>query len=672
MVRNTLSADNVSISLLEHLHPDNESSVSWQEVKMMWRQLHEDSALRKGLRPEIYDSWERSYHYNVDRNMRSITHLCSPGELSLALDNSRYLMETAIPVMQRLLEFVKGTGFLVSLNDANCISLKIMGDPESLDWAQRNNMIEGTIWTEEKAGTNGVPLCVSLVKPISVYSYEHFCLFAITGASSFAPIVDNGRVIGSIGMVAPYQRVSHHTLGMVVAAADHIQSTLVLNRISKYQQVITDSMSDGVMVVDLNGKITYINKQCSKILDFGSSNMIGANIHEIFGHNPENQFFISIVTQGRTVTDELLVLYYGKNQIHCHITCTPLSSSNLNDSGSVLIFRESERINKIVGKWIGRSAKMSFDDIIGENAKFKEIIKMAETTAQSNSNVLLLGESGTGKDIFAQAMHNESPRKNNPFLAINCAALPRELIASELFGYEEGAFTGAKKGGNVGKFELANQGTLFLDEIGDVPLDLQVSLLRVLDEKSVMRLGGNQIIPVNVRIIAATNKNLEEEIARNRFRRDLYYRLGVIKLNIPPLRERRDDIPRLVEHFLRLICSRFGQPLKKMSPPAMQILIHYDWPGNIRELQNILEGAVQLAPGEEIDAAFLGTYMELDDPLAMVVKNDQPGSELTFSEEELFLLESLKRNHYNKSKVAQELNISRQSLYRRLHKHGLL
>ena len=660
------------LSMIKNHHLDNKSNVSWREVKMMWRNLHEDPQLRKGLRPEIYDSWERSYDYNVERNMREITHLCSPREFSQALDNARHLMETAIPVMERLLEFVKGTGFLVSLNDANCVSLKIIGDQESLDWAKRNNMIEGTIWTEEKAGTNGVPICVSLVQPISVYSYEHYCLFAITGASSFAPIVDNGRVIGSIGMVAPYQRVTHHTLGMVVAAADHIQSTLVLNRISKYQQVITDSMSDGLMVVDLNGSITYINKQCSKILGFGSKNSIGANIHDIFGQNPENQFFINIVSQGRTVTDELMVLYNDKNQIHCHITCTPLSGSSFYDSGSVIIFRESDRINKIVGKWIGRNAKMSFDDIIGQNPKFQEIIKMSRTTSQSNSNVLLLGDSGTGKDILAQAMHNESPRKNNPFLAINCAALPRELIASELFGYEEGAFTGAKKGGNVGKFELANQGTLFLDEIGDVPLDLQVSLLRVLDEKAVMRLGGNQIIPVNVRIIAATNKKLEEEIARNRFRRDLYYRLGVIKLNIPPLRERRDDIPLLVEHFLRLICNRFGQPLKNMSPQAMQILVNYDWPGNIRELQNILEGAVQLAPGEEIDAAFLGNYMELEDEMALAVSANRPVNELTFNEEELMLTDCLKRNFYNKSKVAQELNISRQSLYRRLHKHNLL
>lgn len=660
-------------------HSETDSKEGWRQIKKIWNDLHTSPELRKTLRPEILDSWERSYNYGLQRNMREITHhFCSKSEFNSALEKSKYLMETAIPVMERLYEFVKGTGFVVSLSDANCMCLKIIGDGEALEWSKRANVIEGTIWTEEKIGTNGLPLCLSLVKPISVYSYEHFTLVSILAATSFAPIVDNGRVIGSIGMVAPYERVSNHTLGMVVAAADHIQSTLSLNRISKYHQVITDSMSDGVMVVDLNGTITYLNDKCSHILGLSIKDLLGSSMQRVFGKSVENQFFINIATQGRTVTDDFMVIHCGKNQIRCHITCTPLHCSNPGDAGSVVIIRESERINSIVGRWIGRSAKMTFDDVIGNNSKFQETIKIARTTSQSDSNVLLLGESGTGKDIIAQAMHNESPRKNNPFLAINCAALPRELIASELFGYEEGAFTGAKKGGNVGKFELANQGTLFLDEIGDVPMDLQVSLLRVLEEKSVMRLGGNKLIPVNVRIIAATNKNLEEEIARSRFRKDLFYRLGVIRLNIAPLRERRDDIPILIDHFLKIICKRFGLPLKKMTTETINRLMNYDWPGNIRELQNVLEGAVQLSPGNEIDYDFISHYLVMEGIKIPVPQTSpvimQPSAyDDTASPEELIILEGLLRKHkYNKSKTAEELGISRQCLYRRLHKYNLV
>jgi transcriptional regulator with PAS, ATPase and Fis domain len=672
------------------------NSLTWDEAKRKWKNLHKNRDLRKELRPEIYESWERSYHYNIAHCMREYNCFCSESEFKRALENSKYLMETAVPVMEKLLEFVRGTGFIVSLNDANCIGLKTIGDKEALEWAKRSNMVEGLICSEEKAGTNGLPLSISLGKPISVYSYEHFCRFAVAGATSFAPIVDNGSVIGSIGMVAPYQKVSYHTLGMVVSAADHIQSTLMLNRVSKYHQVITDSMSDGVMVVNLSGTITYMNNKCSKILGFTLSNGTGSNLNEVFGDNRENQFFIDAITQGQTLTDEFFILYRGKNQIRCHITCTNLNSPNLFDQGSVIIIRESERINSIVGKWIGHS-QMTFDDIIGSNSRFQEIISTAKTASASNSNILLLGESGTGKDIIAQAMHNESSRKNNPFLAINCAALPRELIASELFGYEDGAFTGAKKGGNVGKFELANQGTLFLDEIGDVPVDLQVALLRVLDEKSVIRLGGSRLIPVNVRIITATNKNLEEEIAYNRFRRDLYYRLGVIKLNLPPLRERSDDLPRLVEHFLRLICKRFGRGLKKMTPLALDALCGYEWPGNVRELQNVLEGAVQLVPGEVIDCAFIKNYLKLeslkslpkikenssDESAAsdemlikrMLDKNEYQSilADLIKREEEMNLLKQLlKSNSNNKSLTAKALGISRPSLYKRLHKYDLL
>ena len=262
----------------------------------------------------------------------------------------------------------------------------------------------------------------------------------------------------------------------------------------------------------------------------------------------------------------------------------------------MVILRESHRMNCLVRNWIGTGANMTFDDIIGADPVFKKTIKTAQSAASSSSNILLLGESGTGKDIIAQAMHNASPRRNHPFIAINCAALPRELIASELFGYEEGAFTGAKKGGNIGKFELADQGTIFLDEIGDMPLDLQASLLRVIEGKSIIRLGGSKTIPVNVRIIAATNRDLESEVKRGRFRRDLFYRLGVIKIAIPPLRERPDDI------ILWLItCARKSARdwtnQYDLGPEAVEAFLNYDWPGNVREMQNVLESSIQLAAG---------------------------------------------------------------------------
>ena len=316
---------------------------------------------------------------------------------------------------------------------------------------------------------------------------------------------------------------------------------------------------------------------------------------------------------------------------------------------------------------------MTFQDIVGTNPKFQQVINIAKAAASSSSNVLLLGESGTGKDIIAQAMHNASPRRNNPFLAINCAALPRELIASELFGYEEGAFTGAKKGGNIGKFELADQGTIFLDEIGDMPLDLQASLLRVLEEKSVLRLGGNKLIPVNVRVIAATNKDLDLEISRNRLRRDLYYRLGVIRITIPPLRERPEDIRLLAHYITESICKRINKPPMKLAPEVIDAFLRFDWPGNVREMQNVLEGAIQLADSPLITYDLVKDYFNQPGTQVAETLIKAENEDLTISAVEKQMIESyLEKYKYNKTEAAKALGMSRRTLYRRLKEYNLL
>jgi len=288
--------------------------------------------------------------------------------------------------------------------------------------------------------------------------------------------------------------------------------------------------------------------------------------------------------------------------------------------------------------------------------------------ASSDSNVLLLGESGVGKEMFAQSIHNASSRSREPFFAINCAALPRELVSSELFGYEEGAFTGARKGGNPGKFELADQGTIFLDEIGEMPLDLQGTLLRVLEEGTIIRLGGREVIPVNVRIIAATNKNLPEEVRRGNFRLDLYYRLGVINIKIPSLRERKGDIPLMVDHFIRIIGPKLGKKINHIEDAAMDIMLNYDWPGNVRELNNVLERAINMTTGDVLTAEVLPPEIRKPGPDFM------PLWEKGFSKDSLE--EQLIRNYLhkfqgNKSRVARELGISRSSLYRKLEKYSI-
>lgn len=639
------------------------------EIRQKWKELHHNPDSRNTLRPEIRDSWERSYDYNINPMLRENPYICTQTEFLQYQDNAGYLIEASNRVMNSLFEFVAGTGFVVILADANMCILKVIGDAESLTWSNNARLVEGSLWTEELIGTNAGALSIALAKPVSVFGYEHFCLFSHVAACSCAPIIDQGRLIGSLGMVAPFSKVSNHTLGMVVAATKHIRSHLAMEKARRYHEVIMESMSEGLFTLDLSGNVTYMNENCARIFNFPRHGVVGRNIYDLFGHNKENHYFINKITQGRSTTDEIFSLIIGRETVHCSVTCNPLKNLDSADGGSVVIVRESHRINRLVRNYIGGGAKVTYDDIVGKDPKFLQVLKTSKAAASSSSNVLLLGESGTGKDIVAQAMHNASPRKNNSYLAINCAALPRDLIASELFGYEDGAFTGARKGGNVGKFELADQGTIFLDEIGDMPLDIQASLLRVLEEKKVMRLGGNKLIPVNVRVIAATNKDLESEIERNRFRRDLFYRLGVIKITIPPLRERPEDILPLAETFIGGTCKRFNKQLMKMTPEVVDAFLEYDWPGNVREMQNVIEASTQLATGNLI------TYDLVSDYFTPRIQNKQPDNRENVTVaviEKQMILDSLIKFKYNKTEVAKALGISRRTLYRRLAEYEIM
>lgn len=644
-----------------------------RELRRKWEELHKSPKIRETLLPEIRDSWERSFQYRVNPALKENPHVLSGSEFQQTLESANHLIETSLPVMNILSEFVSGTGFIVLLTDANHCLLKIFGDNETVKWANRGLLIEGSMWSEDLVGTNGSALSIALARPISVYGYEHFTLFSHIATSSFAPILDQGKIVGSLGMVAPYDKVSNHSLGMVVASVMHIQSKMTLERATRYHEVVMDSMSEGVMVVDYNGIITFMNGNCARFLQQQNQTVIGRHIYDLLGHSPDNQYFINIVTQGRVITDETVLLTLGKDKVQCNITCNPLNNPDPSNAGTVVIIRESQRINRLVRNWIGGGAKMTFRDIVGKNTKFQQVINIAKAASSSCSNVLLLGESGTGKDIIAQAMHNASVRRTNPFLAINCAALPRELIASELFGYEEGAFTGAKKGGNIGKFELADQGTIFLDEIGDMPLDLQASLLRVLEEKSVIRLGGNKLIPVNVRVIAATNKDLDVEISRNRFRRDLYYRLGVIRITIPPLKERPDDIPLMAQYLTDNICKRVNKPPMELSSEVLDAFLRFDWPGNVREMQNVLEGAIQLSSDRMITFDLVRDYFnQADDqnPEPLINPNHE---DLTISAVEQQMIQNyLEKYKYNKTEAAKALGMSRRTLYRRLKEYNLL
>lgn len=314
------------------------------------------------------------------------------------------------------------------------------------------------------------------------------------------------------------------------------------------------------------------------------------------------------------------------------------------------------------------TAKYQVDDIIGNCDIMRNLKESVRRVAKTNSSVLILGESGTGKELFAHSIHSASMRKKAPFICVNCGTIPEQLIESELFGYEEGAFTGAKKGGKMGLFQAAHGGTIFLDEIGDLPMAMQVKLLRVLQDKEIQKVGSNVREPINVRVVAATNKSLDEMIKAGQFRADLYYRLNVVTLNIPALRERKEDLPLLIKSLLAKISQKESMGVIEVSRTAMEYLINYDWPGNVRELENVLERAINfVGPDKKIEIKHLPSR---------VTGMEQVGAVLTMKEivehaEQEAIKNALMQCRYRKTKAAQQLGISRTTLYEKMIKYGL-
>ncbi|MDQ6601074.1 sigma-54 interaction domain-containing protein [Bacillus salipaludis] len=338
-----------------------------------------------------------------------------------------------------------------------------------------------------------------------------------------------------------------------------------------------------------------------------------------------------------------------------------LISQNERFQGQCHLYEETLKSNKVI----------TFDGFISKNEDMKDVIRKAKRIVSSTANVLVRGATGTGKEILAKAIHYEGNRKNHPFVAVNCAAIPESLLESELFGYAGGAFTGANREGKAGKFELANNGTIFLDEIGDLPLSLQPKLLRVLQEREIERVGGNKSLPVNVRVITATHRNLEEMVQNGTFREDLYYRINVIPLHTKLLKERRDDIPFFLQYFICKYCSILHRPYMTMDPQVEQWLIQYDWPGNIRQLENAVEYMVNMAESDVIGFHDLPDYLyQIQAPvLTGGLSLDEMVAEYEKSIIQSFFLSGPDRK--DKERVAEELKISLSTLYRKLERYNL-
>ncbi|WP_073007962.1 sigma-54 interaction domain-containing protein [Clostridium amylolyticum] len=444
---------------------------------------------------------------------------------------------------------------------------------------------------------------------------------------------------------------------------------------------VFDKLPLAVNILDQDGKIIFINKTFCNFLGVTVGDSLGRLVTEV----NSNSKFLDVLKSKQAEIACKHKFHNGKDAIVHRIPIFDDDGNVIGGFGMVL-FDDVDKMQEVLDKFKAvdkelrlyknemarlNSAKYDLNDIIGESEQIINCKKKVKKMAKVNSNVLILGESGVGKELFAHSIHNQGPRKNNAFVSINCSAIPENLIESELFGYEEGSFTGAKRGGNIGKFQLAEGGTIFLDEIAEMPLHMQVKLLRVLQEKEVMPIGGKSPIPINVRVVCATCRNLEEMVAEGKFREDLYYRLNVLTLDIPPLRERAKDIPLLAERFLTSFYKETGM-YRHIPKNIMEILIQYPWHGNVRELRNILEKICVNADDINITLSDLPPHIVNETLKKKYISTTEGGlNDILNKIEKEIIIEMLKECNYNKSEASKKLNIPRASLYRKIEEYGI-
>lgn len=430
----------------------------------------------------------------------------------------------------------------------------------------------------------------------------------------------------------------------------------------KYVNQIVDSIPLGYMISDLYGNIEIVNKQMLDMFGYRMEDIKGKRVLDLFKGWATVK---NLITSYNTFTDEEVLVNAKTNKVRFNLNASPLLNYEGEVVGIIYIFNDVKKERKLANKLMGRQAIYTFDKIIGNDEGFKRLIDFSKEIADSRSTILITGESGTGKEILAQSIHNYSNRREEPFVAINSGAIPKSLIESELFGYEEGAFTGAKKGGQPGKFEIADKGTIFLDEIGEMPYDMQTRLLRVIEEGTISRVGATSQKVVDVRIIAASNRDLEEEVRKGNFRKDLFYRLNVLPIEIPPLRKRKGDIPLLVDYFMEKISMRLNKKKVHISKTDMDKLMDYKWPGNIRELENLIELIVNVG---YIPTKITEGNLESD------IKKDTnaKAEELSLDYvEKIHIAKVLKMYSGNITHAAKVLGIGRNTLYRKIKKHGI-
>lgn len=673
---------------------DKKWSGSIRECKLEYLKSGKDPRLNPFLRKEIAESWIQSRNIGISPDDYSVYSYLSESELIEIQERNRLLIEVAKPLIDNFLDLAVSSGCKLQLYDNDCYF--IAGNRLDTDEPPSGRIVRDLSTTAHK-------LSILYKKPFQTIGPEHYLTKLQDNICTSAPIFnEDGEVIGTLALIQKMVGdplnltiLKAHSLGWISSLAIAIGSQYILqqnnNNLHKTNQILEatfELFDEGIVTLDPDGTIIGANREGCRILSLDSSKINSSkknNLYNMFDYLPNRSSVLkilenkSLIHKKHSFIEEYISV--NKKEKRYIISVIPVLKPDSSGPECIMLrLNHSEKINALVTSRSGASAKIEFKDIIGQSHVLAQTKDQARRFAEAKENILLLGESGTGKELFAQAIHNYS-RPNGPFIAVNCAAMPRTLIESELFGYESGAFTGAEKNGRPGKIELANGGTLFLDEIGDMPYELQAVLLRVLQNKEVMRLGAKRSQKVDFRLIAATNKPLSRLVEEKLFREDLYFRLSVLTINIPRLAERGDDKFILADNFIEQYARRMGFNTPVLSPEAREVILGYNWPGNVRELENAIIFALNMSDHKMIGIQHLPATIPLykinfEAPMpnytVKPLTNSQVKDLSSIKDIEKTLIEeAIAKTGSRMAKAAKLLGVSKATLYRKAKKYNI-
>jgi transcriptional regulator of acetoin/glycerol metabolism len=652
----------------EFSRPENNAQVEQSWERFLRGQEPGSNALRR----MIDDSWRRCQGA-VDPSREKALPPVQDDALHDLLVTNADLVRASAGVMASARDFLSETGTVMVLTDTLGSILSVQGDTKLRDPSEKIHLMPGANWAEGSCGTNAIGTALQIGQPIQIHAGEHFCS-GIKRWSCSASVIrnpTNNAILGAIDISGLTTSYSRHSLALAVAAAGRIENrlarremTLRYRLLNHYLERLSGIGNDGLIVFDRHGRPVKANERAAEVISSlaHAGDCAGRGIRDL----------TLPCRQGEPDTGNIPEWIDADWIETIHIKGQRLGSFLVLPDKSATVRRSRVRVLPKPGS----AGSDAFDTLVGAAPSYLSAVERARLLARSTAPVLLLGETGVGKDAFAQAFHATGRNPKAPFLALNCGGFSRDLLSSELFGYTEGAFTGARRGGMTGKFEAADGGTLFLDEIGEMPLDLQPHLLRVLETGEVYRIGENTPRKVRFRLITATNRDLKEEVREGRFRMDLYYRIAVTSLRLPALRERLEDLPLLVDHLLADIAARYDVPVPSIAPSFLAHLRAHQWPGNIRELRNALEGALLIGGGGPLEVDHLPCDLLEDDfgtgaSLAATAPTDTDGlTPLEIAEKEA-IERVLLAHQGNLASVARELGLAKSTLYIKLDRFGL-